>query len=103
MVRNVPNILNPAQIKKLLMALEHLFEYTNFSMKNDRNIYDCEYDEETNKESAQCSKKCSRLAYSLYMKSMKENKVVPEIIKKWKDESICHPLPEIRKIWENHI
>ncbi|MFC1692153.1 SIR2 family protein [Candidatus Latescibacterota bacterium] len=98
-IKRMPNLLNKIQFESLYIALEYLITETEIHKKMllettsvqslaisipDRPIY---------------RELVAELAYRLFINLSNNNKIIPEILIKWKNICQNDPLPEVRKVW----
>ncbi|BAQ63912.1 hypothetical protein [Geminocystis sp. NIES-3709] len=105
MISMLPNILTQSQLESILIGLEYLLEETqlpdNWTWWK---IFNYDINRKIDvKDIPQYMEYCSYLANCLYKyyQEIKKEEFIPEILNKWKDNSLNSVFPRVRKIWKN--
>ena len=102
-LKKFPTIFTEKNIKDICLALNFLFEELKFPTKfeliwkENINIWGKSINYLPDYKTL-----VSELAYRLYIYLKNENKPIPDILNKWKDDSLNSPFPEIKRIWANY-
>jgi hypothetical protein len=100
-VKRCSDALSDKQIESLCISLQYLIKEIELSNRKEfENRCTMQTTIIPRVDLPKYRKASAKLAYDIYMKFIREEKEIPQILLKWKDNCLNDPFPEVRKLWD---